>query len=205
MLCGQFSKIKVFWHLRLNKFLPSGPLITTFVACSHTDVLAVILAAAEVAGVSCFEQQYSCCRGNQGSVCGTATCSPSWMAWFYTVHWQASVGKCGPWTGALRKVTFSTAPASCPLSKGLISPNFPLCECLLKSEDQGNWGGSVEESYSLTEQQASLETLMFPYNAPKCNAFPSDVFSKVMSFLLSSQYDQIHCFMVIVLDRFLLG
>lgn len=105
-------------------------------------------------------KRYSCCRGKQGSVGGTGTCSPSWMAWFYTVHWQASVCKCGPWTGALRKVTFSTAPASCPLSKGLISPNVPLCECMLKSKCQGNWGG-VSESYSLTEQQACPETPMF--------------------------------------------
>lgn len=105
-------------------------------------------------------KRYSCCRGKQGSVGGTGTCSPSWMAWFYTVHWQASVCKCGPWTGALRKVTFSTAPASCPLSKGLISPNVPLCECMLKSKCQGNWGG-VSESYSLTEQQACPATPMF--------------------------------------------
>lgn len=105
-------------------------------------------------------KRYSCCRWIQGSVGGTGTCSPSWMAWFYTVHWQASVCKCGPWMGALRKVTFSTAPASCPLSKGLISPNVPLCECMPKSKCQGNWGG-VSESYSLTEQQACPATPMF--------------------------------------------
>lgn len=44
--------------------------------------------------------------------------------------------------------------------KGVIFPNVPLCECMLKSKCQGNWGG-VSESYSLTEQQACPETPMF--------------------------------------------
>lgn len=114
-------------------------------------------------------KRYSCCRWIQGSVGGTGTCSPSWMAWFYTVHWQASVCKCGPWMGALRKVTFSTAPASRPLSKGLISPNVPLCECMLKSKCQGNWGGSVRV---LQPHRATGMPGDSYVSVSKCNIFP---------------------------------